>query len=209
MCAVSKEDHSHLVKFPTYRRPFETDSAFYDNVTVWEAARATSAGTTLFDEIAIGSNGRKFLDGATRANNPIHELWKEAQMLWNNQPLEEQVQCIVSIGSGIPRTGEFKTGIVEIYHTLKQIATETERNADEFAQHHQGLDDRGAYIRLNVQQGLQDVAVEDSKSRPLIAAATERYTDTREVKKIIKTFKDIVLPTEGPLPPSDYTAGWS
>lgn len=45
-------------------------------VKIWEAARATSAASSFFDDITIAGEG--FVDGATGANNPIFKLWTEA-----------------------------------------------------------------------------------------------------------------------------------
>jgi len=46
-----------------------------NKVKIWEAARATSAATSFFNPITIGTES--FVDGATGANNPINELWTE------------------------------------------------------------------------------------------------------------------------------------
>lgn len=213
VCAVAKEKHDLLVKFPSYTRFREFDSTFYDKVKVWEVARATSAATTFFDEITIGPNKRVFLDGATGANNPVCELWLEAQNVWRSRPLQEQIQCIVSIGTGIPFAQGFKTDAFNILGTLQAIATETETTARRFAAEHEDLDNRGSYVRLNVQQGLQDVNMEDAESKSTISAMTEEYASGREVRKILLSFTEKVRHTESshptiyPFLPSSYEDG--
>ena len=192
------------MKFRSYTRLNEYDSTFYDNVKIWEAARATSAATTFFDEVTIGPNKRIFLDGATSANNPIRELWLEAQSVWRNgPPLHEQIQCIVSIGTGMPLVRGFQTDALNILKTLQTIATETETTAGHFAAEHEDLDNRGSYIRLNVQQGLQDVKVEDAESKSTISAMTEEYASGREVRKILHSFREKVRHTESSHPTAD------
>ncbi len=210
---MAKERHDLLVKFPSYDRRDEFDSTFYDKVKVWEAARATSAATTFFDEIKIGPNKRVFLDGATGANNPVRELWLEAKNVWRGRPLQEQVQCIVSIGTGMPFVQGFRTDTLNILGTLQAIATETETTARNFAAEHEDLDNQGSYIRLNVQQGLQDVNVEDSESKSTISAMTEEYASGREVRKTLYSFREKVRHTESSHPatrpplPSAYEDG--
>jgi hypothetical protein len=48
---------------------------------ICEAARATSAASTLFDPIAIGPRGETFVDGALGFNNPIRLLDRESRDL--------------------------------------------------------------------------------------------------------------------------------
>jgi len=70
-------------------------------VKIWEACRATSAATTFFDAIALGPYSEEFVDGGIGANNPILQLWNEAQAVWGPDSLERNVNCIVSIGTGM------------------------------------------------------------------------------------------------------------
>lgn len=213
VCAVAKERHDLVVKFASYTRLNEYDSTFFDTVKVWEAARATSAATTFFDEVTIGPNKRVFLDGATGANNPVRELWIEAQNVWRGRPLQEQIQCLVSIGTGMPFAQGFKTDAFNILGTLQAIATETETTAERFAAEHEDLDNRGSYVRLNVQQGLQDVNMEDAESKSTISTMTHKYATGREVQKILLSFREKICHTESshptihPFLPSSYEDG--
>ena len=50
--------------------------------------------------IDVGSYGEEFVDGATGANNPIVELWNQAQDLWPGK-LEDNLKCLVSIDTGV------------------------------------------------------------------------------------------------------------
>ncbi len=213
VCAVAKERHDLLVKFPSCTRFKELDSTFYDRVKVWEAARARSAATTFFDEVTLGPNKRVFLDGATGANIPVRELWVEAQNVRRSRPLQEQIQCIVSIGTGMPFAQGFKSDAFNIVGTLQTLPIEIERTASSFAAEYEDLNNRGSYVRLNVQQGLQDVNVEDAESKSTISAMTEEYASGREVRKILLSFTERVRRTESshpsihPFLPSSYEDG--
>lgn len=76
VCATSKET-SGTVCLTSYRTQ-RGNNDLLNSVKIWEACRATSAATSFFDPIAIGRYG-EFVDGATGANNPIRELWIQAQ----------------------------------------------------------------------------------------------------------------------------------
>jgi predicted acylesterase/phospholipase RssA len=77
---------------------------FADGCTIWQAARATSAAPGMFKRIRIGrgAEGEEFLDGGLACNNPIKQVLKEAETVFDS---ERYISCIVSIGSGQARPG--------------------------------------------------------------------------------------------------------
>jgi hypothetical protein len=151
--------------------------------TIWEATRATSAASTFFDPITIGPFGEEFVDGATGANNPIRELWNEAKYVWREEPLEGNIKCLVSTGTGVSSLTPFGSSPLEIVKTLKEMATETERAAESFHKEHSELDDRNRYFRFNVLHGLENIGLEDAKSKAAIMAATRRFVRLQAVAK--------------------------
>jgi hypothetical protein len=153
-----------------------------NRVKIWEAARATSAATSFFNPMNI--DGEKFSDGGTGANNPINELWTEACDVWEdgeNWKLEENLRCLVSIGTGIPRLAAFSDNPIEIGKALVSIALDTEKVADTFRKHHPTifLDKRA--FRFNVVQGLSNVGLEEVPRQGEILAVTRRYLQLEEV----------------------------
>lgn len=197
VCANSRGHRDLDVQFTTYRRIGEADRELFDNAKIWEACRATSAATTFFSPIRIGRNNQEFVDGATSANNPIRKLWKEARGVWGTQgQFEPRVQCVVSIGTGMPSVEPFGDDPLSIARTLLHIATETETTAAEFAQEHEELEDRNGLYRLNVLQGLQGVGLEDAGSRSRIADATMAYGQ-REMQRALRNFKRTVSDFSG------------
>jgi hypothetical protein len=62
---------------------------------VWEAARATSAAPSYFDPLDI--DGKRYVDGGTKHNNPVDVALKEAHSIWP----ERAIGCIVSLGCGL------------------------------------------------------------------------------------------------------------
>ena len=151
-----------------------------DVAKIWEAARATSAATTFFDPITI--NDETFVDGATGVNNPVSYLWTEAGDVWagGNGLSEADVQCLVSIGTGIPSLTPFGPGLIQVGKALQAIATDTEETADNFRKQHTKLFEAGKAFRFNVIQGLDEVGLEEASKWKEIKAATRLYIQAQE-----------------------------
>jgi hypothetical protein len=181
VCATSKET-SETVCLTSYKTP-RGNNDLLNSVTIWEACRATSAATSFFDPIAIGRFGEQFVDGATGANNPVREVWDQAQLAWGPEPLEGKVKCLVSIGTGVPSLKAFKDDVFNIGQTLAAIATETEVTAERFRRERGPLDSTGRYYRFNVVRGLEDIGLEEAKKVKEMAAATRRYISSQEVHR--------------------------
>ncbi len=152
-------------------------------VKIWEAARATAAASSFFDPITIGTVQEEFVDGATGANNPVFELWSEAQDTWPSDSLEEDIKCPVSIGTGLPSLQPFGDSLIEIGQTLKRIATETEQTAERFSRVKAQLERENRYYRFNVLHGLESIGLEESRRKNEIVAATSYYIESQSVFK--------------------------
>ena len=181
VCATSKET-SETVCLTSYKSP-RGNNDLLNSVKIWEACRATSAASSFFDPITIGRYNEEFVDGATGANNPVVELWNQAQLMWGPDPLEGKVQCLVSIGTGIPSLKPFRDDLLHIGETLVAIATETEQTAERFRRDKAYLDSSYRYFRFNVVRGLEDIGLEEPTKRKEIAAATRRYVASQDVFK--------------------------
>jgi predicted acylesterase/phospholipase RssA len=181
VCATSKET-SETVCLTSYRTP-RGNSDLLNSARIWEACRATSAATSFFDPIAVRRFGEEFVDGATGANNPVREVWDQAQLVWGPEPLEGRVKCLVSIGTGVPSLKPFKDDVLHIGETLVAIATETEQTAERFRRERQLLDSTGRYYRFNVVRGLEEIGLEEAAKVKEMAAATRRYIASQEVHK--------------------------
>jgi predicted acylesterase/phospholipase RssA len=181
VCATSKET-SETVCLTSYRTP-RGNSDLLNSARIWEACRATSAATSFFDPIAVGRFGEEFVDGATGANNPVREVWDQAQLVWGPEPLEGRVKCLVSIGTGVPSLKPFKDDVLHIGETLVAIATETEQTAERFRRERQLLDSTGRYYRFNVVRGLEEIGLEEAAKVKEMAAATRQYIASQEVHK--------------------------
>jgi hypothetical protein len=153
VCATSKET-SETMCLTSYKTP-RGNNDLLNSVTIWEACRATSAASSFFDPIAIGRYKEEFVDGATGANNPVVELWNQAQLMWDPEPLEGKVQCLVSIGTGVPSLKPFRDEVLHIGQALVAIATETEQTADRFRQDKTYLDNKWPVLPIQRCQGTE------------------------------------------------------
>ena len=167
-------------------RAYQPDTALVeDRATIWEAARATSAASSFFDPISIGKHGQEYVDAGLGCNNPVDEVWTEAQDIWSPEgdDLAALLKCFISIGTGNPGTSPIEDGALKIFSkTLKEIATETEKTADLFEKRHRGLFSQGRYFRFNVDQGLQSVGLEEYKKEKEIVSATSLYMESQHMQ---------------------------
>ena len=188
VCATSEET-GDTVRLTSYRSPRGRERLLR-TTKIWEAGRATSAASSFFDPLTIGDFQEGFVDGATGANNPVYEVWNEAQDVWPSGSLEDKVKCLVSVGTGVPSLTPFKDDLVSIGKCLLAIATETEKTAERFCRDKSALNNTGRYYRFNVLRGLEDIGLEDIKRKNAIIAATDRYIESQAVFKQIKACAD-------------------
>ncbi len=150
---------------------------------MWEAARATSAASSFFDSITIGDED--FVDGATGANNPIGEIWTEAGDIWREDHswvLEDHVNCLLSLGTGVPSLKPFGPDPLQIGKTILAIAMDSSKKWEEFAKQHPKMLAEGRTFRFNVEHGLETVGLEEIKKVKEIKAATRNYMQSAEVR---------------------------
>lgn len=183
VCATS-EGTAEPELLTSYRRP-RGDTALFRGTTIWEAARATSAASTFFAPIIIGPNKRKFLDGGTGANNPVRKLWTEARKTFcPTEPLEPNVNCLVSIGTGIPTIKSFGNGLLSMPKSILSIATETEASAKSFHDEYIILFKQGTCYRLNA-PGVGDIDMDRAEKKTEISDKTMSYFNDPEKWEIV------------------------
>ncbi|KAH7060960.1 hypothetical protein BKA63DRAFT_528100 [Paraphoma chrysanthemicola] len=171
VCSIDR-DTKDMVRLRSYSLPDEPAI----RATVCEAALATSAATTFFDPVSIGD--RTFADGGFGANNPVDEVEGEAANVWCSETgdLKPLVKCFISIGTGNPGKTPFEDGLLKfLSETVVQIATETEVTEKKFIARWAKHFDEKRYFRFNVEQGLQNIGLEEYKKRGAIEAASEGY----------------------------------
>ena len=180
MCCVSK-DTGDAVRIRSYNQNGRGNIP----ATICEAALATSAATSYFDPVSIGSS--QYVDGALRNNNPISEVEAEAQDLWcpddgnsNEEELPSLVKCFLSIGTGALQKTEIPDNILKLMSRLSSLATDTEATHKSFQDRWRRHLNTKRFFRFDVAQGLEGVGLAAYKKQGTIVDATDDYLDDRE-----------------------------
>lgn len=171
VCATAKET-SGVTRLRSYSLDDEPDI----QATICEAALATSAATGFFDPVSVGA--RYFVDGALGANNPVDEVEGEASVIWcpDTGNLKPLVKCFISIGTGSPGKRVIEDNVFKFFSTtLVGISTETEETERKFIARWAEHFDKKRFFRFNVEQGLQNVGLDEYRERGRIEAATHEY----------------------------------
>jgi predicted acylesterase/phospholipase RssA len=172
---VCTADHAtkDIVRLRSYSL---TDEEPTIRATICQAALATSAAATFFKPVSIGD--RLFADGGLGANNPVEEVEGEASNIWCKEleELKPLVECFISIGTGNPGIKPFEDSLMKFLgQTIVEIATETEHTETKFIARYGRLYDEKRYFRFNVEQGLQDIGLEEYEKKGAIEGAAEKY----------------------------------
>ncbi|KAH8628113.1 hypothetical protein IG631_17881 [Alternaria alternata] len=175
-------------RFTDYERPGE-HSNFYNEVKIWEVARATSAATSFFAPMEITHAGepRRFLDAGIGSNNPINELYLEAMSQFDKseEEFDKQIRVLVSIGTGRPALHGFGEKVTEVAKSIASIATETQDTANTFHLTHRKLANRGGYFRFNPPD-LSEVAIDESSKKGIIASRTDTYGNDAHTLEMVE-----------------------
>ena len=134
---------------------------------------------SLFSPIKIGPRLRQqsFIGGALGANNPTRELLKEASAVFGPN---RRVAQVLSIGSGLPSvlSTESSADGEGVHRLLKEMATDCEMVAQELSTRLYTID---AYLRLNVDRGMELVAMTDWNELGSIESHTAAYVATATI----------------------------
>lgn len=176
MCCTLENGRAYRIR--SYRSKHDPGLPF----TIWQAARATSAAPSFFDPLVV-KNITTLRDGGLRNNNPINEAMDEI----NTEFGDKEIACIISIGTGVSKTEFFGNGLMSIAKACAKIATDTEEAERTFRNNHtkpnQMLHDR--YFRFEVDQGLQNVGMEEWKNMEHIWSVTTSYLDDLKRREML------------------------
>ena len=141
--------------------------------TIWQAARATSAAPLFFSSTKFGNPPAEYVDGGLLNNNPVRVAAQEAYRLSDRKI---GIACLLSVGTGIPKTEGVGSSGLDVLKTCVNIAFHAERTARSFKEdYYDSLVRDRRYFRFNVGQGLEGVKFEEWKYLDKIDAATRRY----------------------------------
>jgi hypothetical protein len=181
MVAASADDISSCEIFRTYRsRQSSIDCTLID------ALCASLAIPSLLDPVPIGPKlrQRRFIGGALGFYNPTRELLKEAKMVYGD---DQRVALVLSLGSGSPSIMSIESSTSLSFNMeslVKYIGTDCERVAREMAIQSIQVD---AYVRLNVNRGLEDTRFDDWNCISSIEGPIKTYLEASSVTQAVDT----------------------
>jgi calcium-independent phospholipase A2-gamma len=182
---------SRSVYFTNYEKPGQ--EKVFDTITILDAALATTAATSFFDDKIITNDGitRTFGDAAIGENNPINGLWTEAIEQYGRD-LEKKIRCLLSLGTGVPQLSQFGDDLKSVAESIIEIAKATEVTGDRF-RNSNGLAGRGVYYRFSPPD-IYTIRMDAAKMSGHIEALTAPYLETEETQGKIARFEQANRP---------------
>jgi hypothetical protein len=114
-------------------------------------------------------------------------MWKEAMEACDPESLNENLACIVSIGTGVPNLKKFGHSVKEVMQSIVRIVTETEETANNFNQTHPELSGAGQrYFRFNTPRGLTEIRLDEASEVGTIEDMTDVYLRDENTHKQIQ-----------------------
>ncbi|KAH8656651.1 acyl transferase/acyl hydrolase/lysophospholipase, partial [Tricladium varicosporioides] len=173
VCAVreSKEDGCERL------RTYDSKNGVASSCKIWEACRATSAAPLYFPPIDI--NGHTYYDGGMNSNNPIKDVYEEAQA----QGLENNVEAIVSIGTGKPpQMAPIRTAYETLSYAVKRM-TGTESDHLNFQKRPEVAN---KYFRFNEEDELHKIDMADWRQVGRVEELAYAYVSKPHIKAMIE-----------------------
>lgn len=153
-----------------------------DEYKLWEAARATSAAPLYFNQMKVSDSSLTFSDGGMLRNNPIDTVYHEARQIWPTR----DIGIVVSIGTGIVETSGLKNRFRSMLDVTIKALVDAQNQAQDFERSTDGqnLISIDRYFRFNVDQGLQQIRMDDASDKTLaeLRGHTERYLRSVSVR---------------------------
>jgi hypothetical protein len=151
-----------------------------------EALCASLAIPPLFGPVPVGPEQRqqKFIGGALGFYNPTREILKDARMAYGD---DQRVALILSLGSGVPHIMSLDSSSslsCNVNSLVKYIGTDCGRVAREMAIQLIQID---AYVRLNVNRGLEDTQFDDWNCISSIEGPIKTYLEAASVTQAVDT----------------------
>ena len=142
------------------------------------------ATPSYFSPIKVGPPGRQqiFIGGPRGANNPTRELLKEASAVFGKEKLVTQ---IISIGCGRLQVYSMRrnTEAEGVGRSVQAMAADCEAVDKDLSMRFCDMD---AYLRLNVERGMENLVMNEWDDLGPIETHTSAYVETAEVSEAIE-----------------------
>ena len=142
--------------------------ALAHDIPIWKVARATSAAPTYFKPMKI--DGLEYLDGGFGTNNPSIEIYDEVRKMNNNS--DKCAKIVLSIGTGknkkLSRFTRNGSGLPRYFNYInfaRKAASESEKPHADMLRKHTHSQHKFHYVRLNVEDGLDVMKLDEWRAR--------------------------------------------
>ncbi|CAE6507713.1 unnamed protein product [Rhizoctonia solani] len=168
----------------TYFRSYLATTRMAPGCTIWEAMCATMAHSDLFDPIEIGEppSTQSFVDAGLGCSNPLDHVLAEVKTMYPTR----HVSSVLSIGAGHACTVRTPDPSMlpqllpmPVMETMKTIPRDSERVAEEVAMWFNSTE--GVYFRLNANQGVQGMDMDESEQPSEVAEYIRTYMSLVDV----------------------------
>ncbi|KAK7187900.1 ankyrin repeat protein [Paraphaeosphaeria sporulosa] len=188
VCSCDRNNTRRIIRLRSYDIPGKPRSM--NRPSVVQVALATSAAPRLFDEVNIGDVVH--LDGGLDANNPVNHVAHEASDILckegGDPNLQARIKCFLSIGTGHPgvKAVHLDNAWKHISATLKEMVTDTQKDAHEFAHSWRRPLSQGRYFRFNVRHGLYDISLHGYKEKGKVETMTLSYLEEQDAEQSVR-----------------------
>lgn len=174
--------YDHIKTPDSSNIPLERNPSDPHAFDIWQVARATSAAPSFFKSISLFDD--RYYDAAEDINNPSLEVVNEVSLISGGS--HDAIDVLLSVGGGnaqgnIPKTKFGGGGLLQEMTEISDVVHKRVRSESE--------DHFFAYYRLDVEEGLQDVGLNEWKPKSngartieRIKEATDRYLGRGDVR---------------------------
>lgn len=160
---------------------------------------AACAAPRYFPSIKIGPANEEFIDAGFGCNNPIVELHREVDRLYDG---DREVGCIISLGTGERRLNQVEEPSLfdrivprHLIKAMKRLTVTSDIKADEMEARYSGSAD--LYFRFNVGHGLENIGLADARKLSIVRDRTLEYAQKPSVSAMLDTAASIIAGTPG------------
>src|SRR5271170_4402435 len=192
-------DQCHAFRTYRSRHAGAPDCSFVD------AACAAIADPNTFSPVSIGRalREKQFCGPPIGSSNPIRAVLKEACQLFGE---DNPISLLLSLGSGQSAPLSLRSSLTLPHGRLEFMARavqDCERTANEISQH---LSDVDAYLRLDVEKGLNDLKISDWHRLGAIESHTNVYIQSFPISDKIDKALGLLQSTIGSITLQDLGA---
>ena len=148
--------------------------------------------------VKFRQSGSHFGDGGSRINCPIREVVNEVGRIWPD--LKRDIGCLVSIGTGWMQTSAVPIRLDHFLRKSVEMMNNSENIAESFRNDPTGqlLAASDRYFRFNVEQGMQNLSMDEPSEMDTMQALTDAYLGRAEcASKITRCATRLLSPDEG------------